>query len=72
MPAEIVLHLRAKNDSNGNPRRFYAVINAETGQLIEAIDEGYRGFNAWKRKYPNAIEGPSFDTTPECRRDYLR
>jgi hypothetical protein len=60
----LIIHLKAKNDANGNPRRIYAIYNTETGQLIDAIDEGYNGSSAWRKKYPNGLDGGEIDTTP--------
>ena len=54
----IVLHLRAPNDINGNPRRCYVVIGAD-GAIKGIHDEGYLGPAAWKAPHPNAVEGPS-------------
>jgi len=38
-----VLHLCAKNDSNGNPRRLWIKIDIKTGETVLIADEGYRG-----------------------------
>ncbi len=35
-------HLRAPNDPNGNPQRLYVVYD-DAGDVLEVIDEGYRG-----------------------------
>ncbi len=35
-------HLRAPQDPNGNPQRLYVVYNMD-GEVLEVIDEGYRG-----------------------------
>jgi len=46
---QIVLHLRTKNDSNGNPRRLYLPLDPErTGStaVTHVIKEGYRGHGA--------------------------
>jgi hypothetical protein len=40
-----ILHLCAKNDINGNPRRLYVMSN-EDGKYIAAWDEGYKGSDA--------------------------
>lgn len=39
---QIVLHLRTKNDSNGNPRRLYLPLESD-GDIVHVIEEGYRG-----------------------------
>ena len=36
-----ILHLRAVNDRNGNPRRLFIV--CENGVPERVIDEGYKG-----------------------------
>jgi hypothetical protein len=51
----MVTHLRADNDPNGNPQRLY-VINDMKGAVIDVIDEGYYGSQAYRRKYPNFVE----------------
>ena len=46
-----VIHLRAPNDNNGNPRRCFAVFRHGTednpgsrySQLVAVVDEGYGG-----------------------------
>lgn len=40
-----IVHLCAKNDLNGNPRRLYALTDEE-GTIIASWDEGYRGYHA--------------------------
>ena len=40
-----ILHLCAKNDSNGNPRRLFVLSN-EDGRFIAVWDEGYKGSDA--------------------------
>ena len=40
-----ILHMCAKNDINGNPRRLYVMSN-DDGKYIAAWDEGYKGCDA--------------------------
>ena len=40
-----ILHMCAKNDINGNPRRLYVMSN-EDGKYIACWDEGYKGSDA--------------------------
>ena len=47
------IHLAAKNDPNGNPQRLYLVLDAETGAVIEAVDEGNRGIGSLYEAYPH-------------------
>ena len=66
----IAIRLRAKNDTNGNPRRCYVVFDNQ-GNKIGACDEGYRGSDSLFTRYPELktqnIE--DFDVTPgEYRR----
>lgn len=74
--------LNATNDGNGNPRRVWAIIDRD-GVTIDAIDEGYAGFDAvtspalgyarpggWY--YPNAVKGPTYATTPAEYRHLLK
>ena len=59
------IHLCAKNDRNGNPRRCYVVLN-EHGR-VGVVDEGYKGISGLYAKYPE-LKGfypESFSTTPE-------
>ena len=61
----LVLHLRAPNDTNGNPRRVYVVFapSPKTGQmhLVDSFDEGYQGDAAWRRHFTReAIDGHNF------------
>ncbi len=43
------LHLRAKNDPNGNPRRIFVGLN-ENGHHVAVSDEGYVGRPEWVRE----------------------
>ena len=40
-----LIHLRAPNDTNGNPRRSWILLN-EIGIAVDCFDEGYSGTNA--------------------------
>lgn len=63
-----VQHLRAPNDYNGNPRRVYVVYN-RAGDVVDAIDEGYRGL-------PQSLRGvaglPSIEVAPSVYREFLK
>jgi hypothetical protein len=50
------IHLRAPNDTNGNPRRIFVQIN--NGAIIDTADEGYRGIHAAR------IKGMPIDYSP--------
>lgn len=41
-----ILHLCARNDLNGNPRRVYVLRDTESGKYLAAWDEGYKGSDA--------------------------
>ena len=51
----IVLHLKTKHDSNGNPRRLYLplVDNDWLGLRQVVIDEGYAGTSVIREMYPD-------------------
>ncbi len=68
----IGVKLNAGHDRNGNPRRGWAIVNSETGDLVDFVDEGYRGWKALKLAYPDAIPGPEFPTTAGTYRDLKR
>ena len=51
---------KADNDSNGNPRRLYVFMNPKTGQIIKAIDDGYKGR---PYKYDSVVELPAVNIT---------
>ncbi len=38
-----ILHLKAKHDANGNPRRLYVALDGE--DVVGVWDEGYVGYN---------------------------
>ncbi len=47
----IVLHARANNDYNGNPRRCFVVLDHK-GQHVETLDEGYNGSGVLNARWP--------------------
>ena len=72
MHTEIVFHLRATNDVNGNPRRCFLVLDLSTGATLDCIDEGYSGRAAWQKRYPRAVEADSIEVTPREYRAKLK
>lgn len=59
MQALTILHLQTKNNSNGNPRRIYLVLQGS--EVLHAFDEGYGGFPSnelHKRGYRRRGNGP--------------
>jgi hypothetical protein len=58
-----ILHLCAKNDTNGNPRRAYVLSNEE-GQYVAIWDEGYKGSDAVPGEFRDAAYlSQRFDVT---------
>jgi hypothetical protein len=51
IPEVMALHLCADNDSNGNPRRCFVVLD-KAGRHVETIDEGYAGDGALYTRWP--------------------
>jgi len=70
-PGDIVLHLCAENDVNGNPRRCYVVIGPD-GAVVAVHDEGHIGHHAWRIEHPTAVEGPEINITPGEYRAWLK
>lgn len=68
----LAIKLNAGNDRNGNPRRGWAIVDPKTGDLVDFVDEGYRGWGALKEAYPDAVQGPEFPTTPGVYRELKR
>jgi hypothetical protein len=66
------IHLHAGHTASGNPRRLFLVIDPDTAEAVDAIDEGYEGKSAVERKYPGIKSGPYLETTPKEYRDTLR
>lgn len=68
----LVQRLCSKNDVNGNPKRVYIVINPETGNIVDAIDEGYSGLSGVRKKYPEFIELYDVVTTNSEYKAFLK
>lgn len=67
--AYLAVKVNAGNNINGNPRRGWATINPKTGEMVDFVDEGYRGDSALKLACPRCVEGPVFKVTPGEYRD---
>jgi hypothetical protein len=69
------LHLCATNDTNGNPRRLYLILNDE-GNPVKALDEGYRGREVarlWAQERNVTLwNGPDIDVTPNEYKSWIR
>jgi len=64
----MVQHLCATNDSNGNPRRIWALYDV-AGNIVQVIDEGYSG----RREVPKGlVELPEITVTPGVYRAWLK
>ena len=46
-----IIHICAPSDTNGNPRRCYAVY-LDDDTLWDVVDEGYDGDGAWRGALP--------------------
>jgi len=70
---KIALHFNAGNDSNGNPRRVFVVVNTN-GNVEGAFNEGYIGSSAVTKHFPGIAIVGRFDITPaqyrEIRKHY--
>jgi hypothetical protein len=55
----LYIHMRGPNGVNGNPRRCYVVLNSDTGNAVDVLDEDYSGEAAVNRKYPGVVRGPA-------------
>lgn len=68
----LAIKVNAGHDTNGNPRRGWATIDHRSGNMIDFVDEGYRGRSALSRECPRCVEGPEFQVTPGEYRDLKR
>ena len=70
---KVYQHLRAPNDSNGNPRRLWAIYEVAsrsvTSRIVKVIDEGYGGRPDCVRKL---VELPSIDITLGDYKEWIR
>lgn len=70
---KIAIRLDAGNDTNGNPRRIFVVID-EKANVVDVIDEGYEGTQELKRRHGplTARQTVDFETTPRQYRELLK
>jgi hypothetical protein len=47
------IHMKANNTPNGNPCRLYLVCDSN-GDILQAIDEGFRGISSLHAEHPTA------------------
>ena len=70
--AMLAVYVNAGNDTNGNPRRGWAVHDVITATIVEFIDEGYNGRAELRKKYGEIAETGRFDITPRQYRELLK
>ncbi len=68
---KIALHFNAGNDTNGNQRRIFVVVDTR-GNVLGAFDEGYVGNAAVTSHYPGIAIVGRFDITPAQRKTLLK
>ena len=69
--AHVAIMLNAKHDTNGNPRRVYVVLDAVSGDMIDAIKD-YCGIQDLYKSYPGIGSPCEFPTTPGEYRSLLK
>ena len=70
----VVLHLSAKNDGLGRPRRCYVCIN-RTGRIVRVVNEGFRGVEALYAAFPKLrgkVAPIDLSTTPRQIRELVK
>ena len=70
----IAIHLSTTNDTNGNARRVFMLVDAATGDVTDIVDEGHMGSGAlhdFESKY-EILRGPEVEVTPAAYRDFKR
>jgi hypothetical protein len=68
--SKIAIYIGAPNDSNGNPRRGWLIVD-ENGDWQDFLDEGYggtSGLRTWT-KYREIKTTPRIDVTPGYYRE---
>jgi hypothetical protein len=68
---KIALHFNAGNNTNGNPRRVFVVVNTG-GAVVGAYDEGYSGEGAVTKHFPGIAIVGRFNITPAQYRELLK
>jgi hypothetical protein len=63
----LAIKIRAKNDTDGNPRRGWLLVNT-AGDVVNFVDEGYRGKAQLSlvahRMRVSVVEGPEIQVGP--------
>lgn len=60
----VAVKINAGHDTNGNPRRGWIILDGRTGDMLDFVDEGYRGSSALSRTYPDAVICLELAVTP--------
>lgn len=60
----VAIKVNAGNDTNGNPRRGWVVLDGRSGDMLDFVDESYLGRSALTRIYPKAVESVELAVTP--------
>lgn len=63
MNAILAVYLGAPNDTNGNPRRGWAIYDVD-GDFVSFVDEGYAGQGVLQIAYPGIKSTGRIDITP--------
>lgn len=68
------IRLDAGPDNNGNPRRVVVILDAASGNVLDVVDEGYRGAKACFNNHPELKDfNPcTFKGTASERRELLK
>lgn len=70
--ATVALRLIAPHDSNGNPRRGWAVLD-ENGSVIRFVEEGYTGPRVLATAgFGEVVRGPEINVTAMEFRAWIR
>lgn len=72
MARKLAVYMNAGNDRNGNPRRGWLVLDSDTGEALDYVDEGYLGPAALALAHPGAVSSPRIMVTPAERRGWKR
>lgn len=66
--ARLAVYIRTTNDTNGNPRRGWMIVNPD-GTTAGFVDEGYTGYPAVRERFPDAVEvSHALEVTPATYR----
>jgi len=69
---QFTVKINAGHSTSGNPRRGWVVMDIRSGNVIDFVDEEYRGHSALTRRYPHAVEGVELEVVPKEYRQLLK